>query len=428
MKITILNGNPDPAVYPHFDDYLSLLSQLLQESGAEVTLFPLRNMKIHYCAGCFGCWVKTPGECASPDDSADICREVIQSDGLLFASPLIQGFTSALLKKAGDKLIPLIHPYFAVVEGEAHHRARYSHYPKIGLLLEAGDDADHEDIEITRSIYSRTALNMKSQLTFSGLTSTPVEETTAALLSSLNPGSQPVRTQAAVPTTGVTIPPPARLTIFNGSPRGTKGNTPILLEQVAQGFQTGSGSVETFHLSRLSETQRHVEAFHQAECVLLGFPLYTDSMPGLVKAFIDALAPLAGKTGAPSIGFLVQSGFPEAAHSRYVEQYLKKLAQHLGSPYLGCIVKGGCEGVHRMPESMNRKLFTGLQSAGQGLAQFGRLDPSELKQMAQPERVSAFWVPVYQLLVKTPLLSFYWDGQLKENGAYQRRFARPYKK
>ena len=73
-------------------------------------------MDVRYCVGCFGCWVKTPGECVSKDGSHDIRREVINSDLVLFASPLIMGFTSALLKKAHDKLIPLIHPYFELVQ------------------------------------------------------------------------------------------------------------------------------------------------------------------------------------------------------------------------------------------------------------------------------------------------------------------------
>ena len=88
-----------------------------------------------------------------------------------------------------------------------------------------------------------------------------------------------------------------------------------------------------------------VQAFAGAECVLLGFPLYTDAMPGMVKHFIEALEPLAGRKDNPSLGFLVQSGFPEGLHSRYVERYLEKLAERLGCPYLGTIVKGNGEGV-----------------------------------------------------------------------------------
>ena len=34
----------------------------------------VQEMDLHGCAGCFGCWIKTPGECAQHDDGALLCR------------------------------------------------------------------------------------------------------------------------------------------------------------------------------------------------------------------------------------------------------------------------------------------------------------------------------------------------------------------
>ena len=75
---------------------------------------------------------------------------MLDADLLLLASPMTMGFTTALLKRAADQMIQLIHPYFVVEGGEIHHRARYAHYPVFALLLGAGPDSDAEDIEITR--------------------------------------------------------------------------------------------------------------------------------------------------------------------------------------------------------------------------------------------------------------------------------------
>jgi len=175
VKITILNGNPD-AGNSAFDGYLDGLSHLLAADQHEVTVVPLREMDIKYCTGCFGCWVKTPGECVVADESHDVCRAVINSDFVLFASPVIMGFYSALLKKVTDKLIPLVHPYIVVDQGEAHHRARYDRHPLLGLLLEKGDDADEGDVRIISDIHSRTALNLKTRLAFTRLTLDPIEE------------------------------------------------------------------------------------------------------------------------------------------------------------------------------------------------------------------------------------------------------------
>jgi len=53
-------------------------------------------------------------------------------------------------------------------------------------------------------------------------------------------------------------------------------------------------------------------------------------MPGIVKVFIESLEPLCSREGNPDVGFIVQSGFPEAIHSRYVEKYLEKPSLRLG--------------------------------------------------------------------------------------------------
>ncbi len=179
MNIVILNGNPD-ANQTTFDAYLQRLSDRLTPAH-EVTTLALREMEIKYCIGCFGCWVKTPGECIIEDDSRTVRRAVIHSDLVLFASPVIMGFYSALLKKVADKFIPLIHPYITVDQGEAHHKPRYETYPLVGLLLEKGEDTDDKDIEIITDIHQRTALNFKSSLAFAKLTTDPVEEVARAI-------------------------------------------------------------------------------------------------------------------------------------------------------------------------------------------------------------------------------------------------------
>jgi multimeric flavodoxin WrbA len=426
MNITILNGNPDERS-PEFDRYLTDLTTALQAQGHTVTAFTLRQMDIRSCNGCFGCWIKTPGECFSPDDSPVIRRAVISSDFTLWASPLRLGFPSARLKMIMDKSIPLIHPYFVVENNEAHHRPRYDHYPRLGLLLSPEADTTPGDLAIVADVFSRTALNLKSRLEFSLLTDQPIEAVAQAITAA-RPGQVPFKHHLP-PTQGVTIAPPQRLTLFNGSPRGRKANTALLFEKFLDGFRSVPGhSAEVHHLNRQRDTPHFTEAFASAECVLLGFPLYTDSMPGLVKAFIETLERYRARAGNPPIGFLVQSGFPEATHSRHIERYLERLADRLGSPYLGTIVKGGVEGVQIMPDNMTRQLYTGLRQIGQTFAQTGRFDPDLLRTLAQPEWYPPYLAPVFKLFVKTPLATFYWDGQLKKNGVYDQRFARPYAK
>jgi hypothetical protein len=181
---------------------------------------------------------------------------------------------------------------------------------------------------------------------------------------------------------------------------------------------------------RRAQYQHAVEAFAGADVVLLGTPLYTDAMPALVKEYIEALAPRVEAAQAgnvnPTLAFLVQSGFPEAAHSRPLERYLKKLALRLGSPYAGTIVRGGGESLQSLPEQANRKLWARLKTLGEQLARDGRFGAAELKAVAGTERFSRFAVVLASLACRIPLVQFYWNGMLKKNGAWQRRFAAPY--
>jgi hypothetical protein len=224
-------------------------------------------------------------------------------------------------------------------------------------------------------------------------------------------------------TIGVTVKPPTRLTLFNGSPRGRRGNTPIFLSEFAKGF---GGPSEMHHLIWVKSTDQFVQAFADAECAWLGFPLYTDAMPGVVKHFIEALEPLVGRKNNPPLGFIIQSGFPEGLHSRYVERYLEKLAARLGSSYLGTIVKGNGEGVRMSSPEAARSLFETLQALGRGLATEGRLNPETLARVAIPERFPAIISPIFKLILRLPSSQAYFNDMLKKNGAYERRFARPF--
>ena len=217
-----------------------------------------------------------------------------------------------------------------------------------------------------------------------------------------------------------------RLTVLNGSPRGKSGNTEIMLRWFLEGFESVEGnSHETAYLRRVDEHDAFVGMCRETDAVFLAFPLYTDSMPGIVKAFIEKLAPLVGREGNPPMIFMVQSGFPEAERSRAVEGYLKKLAKRLGSPCVGAIVRGECEGIHVMPPFMTRKIRRAMREMGAGYARTGELDREAVARFAGPERLSPFARVVVTLLGMLGLADFYWDMNLRKHGAYARRFARP---
>lgn len=424
MKITVLDGalSSTPKTW---NKYLLDLTKELGAKGHEVNRFILKDHDIRHCAGCFKCWVKTPGMCVFDDDSRDINRAIIQSDFILWASPMIMGFPSSVLKKKMDRMIPLVHPYIEVVQGESHHIHRYKAYPLFGLLLHPEKADTQRNISIVSQVFARTALNIKSRLTFAATTEDTIVKVAERFENLDNEHYDFKREFQQIETSQVGNV--QKLTVFNGSPRGKRGNTPALLKHLMNGFTSKDGNTaEIYHLHRIKKKSEFAHLFKDAECVLIGFPLYTDGMPGIVKEFIEELKQFKDRTKNPPVAFMVQSGFSEALHSRYVEQYLVALADRLNSPYLGTIVRGGCEGVRLQPESMNNKLFDTMNDLGYQLGTLGGFERKSVKEFCSIERIPSVLIPLVKLAQKRPGMNMYWDMQLKKNNVFKDRFARPY--
>jgi hypothetical protein len=74
------------------------------------------------------------------------------------------GFSSGLLKRAADKLIPILLPYIDASTGECRHFPRYPKLPRLAVLYQDEPDTVDEDRAITREIWSRMARNANTSL------------------------------------------------------------------------------------------------------------------------------------------------------------------------------------------------------------------------------------------------------------------------
>jgi multimeric flavodoxin WrbA len=174
MKAVFLKGSP-----PAGRDLLSnraaaALTAVTKARDWEVKAFALAGMEIKPCRGCFSCWVKTPGRCIIQDDEEAILGATAVSERIIWLTPITFGGYSPELKKALDRIIPILLPFFTKVRGETHHPLRY---PRQRRLLAIGtlkqEDADSEGV--FRRLVGRNALNMgnveAATLVFSGDTS-----------------------------------------------------------------------------------------------------------------------------------------------------------------------------------------------------------------------------------------------------------------
>lgn len=173
MDCLVLNGNPKPSP---FDDYLARFALSLAERGHRAERVDLRDANVHYCIGCWTCWWKTPGLCAMKDDMATLYPKLANADLVVWASPLILGSISAITKTVQDRVVPLLHPYIELVDGELHHRHRYQHNADLGLIVEAAADDTEADLVIARGLFERFSRNTRTKLRLFATTNTPIDE------------------------------------------------------------------------------------------------------------------------------------------------------------------------------------------------------------------------------------------------------------
>jgi len=157
MKILILNGITEDEKYI---DYEQAIEKSVTENKVhDIDYFRLRDMNINYCRGCWDCWVKTPGLCGIKDDHEMILSRIPNVDLVLYISPVILGYESAILKTCKDRSIGQAHPYISIQKGEQHHVRRYESMPDISVLLITDEDTTTEDIDLIANTYFRNALN-----------------------------------------------------------------------------------------------------------------------------------------------------------------------------------------------------------------------------------------------------------------------------
>jgi multimeric flavodoxin WrbA len=221
-----------------------------------------------------------------------------------------------------------------------------------------------------------------------------------------------------------------RLSIINGSPRGKKSNSRILTDRFREGFCSVEShcDIEEYFIRSKADPVNLIEVLEHSDLAIIIFPLYTDAMPGIVKRFFEEFQGYTFQNTNLKLGFIVQSGFPEAHHSRFIQHYLDKLAKRIGMEYLGTIIKGGVEGIKAQPGWMTKRYLQLFYDLGQHLALDWEFSDDIARRLARPEHLSTFTLALYRFFQKTRMATYYWDQQLKQNHAYHNRFAKPYSK
>ena len=134
----------------------------LAAGGWAVDDWLLRDEKIAWCAGCFKCWTTTPGLCAHHDGGRKVAERWVQSDLVVFLTPVTFGGYSSELKKALDHVIPILQPFMQKRHGETRHPQRYERRRDLLVVgtVPAGL-AGGAEAQTFRRLVERNTLNMQ---------------------------------------------------------------------------------------------------------------------------------------------------------------------------------------------------------------------------------------------------------------------------
>jgi multimeric flavodoxin WrbA len=159
MKTVILNGAAALGQNPQADLVHGVVAAAVQAKSWPAVNLDLAAMDIKPCRGCFSCWVKTPGLCVIRDDEETIIRAVAACELLIWLTPITFGGFSPELKKALDRIIPILLPFFIKVHGETHHPLRYPARRHL-LVIGTQEKEDPDGESIFRRLAGRNATNM----------------------------------------------------------------------------------------------------------------------------------------------------------------------------------------------------------------------------------------------------------------------------
>jgi multimeric flavodoxin WrbA len=158
MKALLLDGARE-GDGPALAALREIVVRELEDRGWQVQAMRLREMDIAPCLGCFGCWTKTPGSCLQDDAGCEVLRATARSELVIYLTPVVFGGYSPELKKALDRSVAFLLPFFKKIHGETHHELRYGHgfrLVAVGVLGEANEEAEQLFLTLAR----RNALNV----------------------------------------------------------------------------------------------------------------------------------------------------------------------------------------------------------------------------------------------------------------------------
>jgi len=212
--------------------------------------------------------------------------------------------------------------------------------------------------------------------------------------------------------------------ILNGSPKANReqGNTQRFIKYFTAELKK---EYEVCHVYK--ENPRSLASkMKEYDTIIMVMPLYIHSMPSGVKALIDELPRFDSEEGK-KIGFIVQFGFPEGYHAKWLCDYFKCLAKRLNCHYLGTVVRGDCAFISSDLDGY-KPLFEKITALGKRFGETGEFDKQLMEIISMPYLFDQKTRFILKGVCKLGIVDRQWKKQLRANKALRYAKDQPFLK
>ncbi len=308
--------------------------QIAQDYRRWEVIAPSKEIKP--CVGCFGCWLKTPGECVIKDGYNRMGALIHQADELVVMSKYTYGGFSSFVKNVFDRSIGWVLPYFTIVDNEMHHKKRYPEDKKITVIFR-GKDLTKEDQADAKRYVEAVCRNF-----YGKIKDIRFEEPKTEVAKDIR------LEETEIEETNATASD--RTILLNASLRGENSNTGKFLEKLESSI---GENVETINLSAfINRPEELVKALLPVKKIVLGMPMYVDGIPSAllkIMEMMEKMDPAEDK----KIYAVVNMGFYESHQIKNVLKQVRKWSEKCGFSYCGGVAVGAGEMMGMLVKSIN---------------------------------------------------------------------------
>ncbi|MCY6369376.1 NAD(P)H-dependent oxidoreductase [Clostridium ganghwense] len=159
-KITIVNGSPrgkNGNTAKIIDGFLKGYQSVELES--QIEYIELHKENIKNCIGCFTCWTKTPGKCIHKDGMENLLQKLIDSDLVIWATPVYHYGMTSILKTFVERTLPLAEPFIVKEDGEYVHPIRYKRIKSKNIIISNCGFPDFSNFDILKESFDKITKN-----------------------------------------------------------------------------------------------------------------------------------------------------------------------------------------------------------------------------------------------------------------------------